>query len=388
MQWFLKINVIKNKITNKLRLNQNFYIDKLITKFNLILNHTAKTTQIFLSYEILQKHQNQTSFQKIHAYQQRVEFINFAAIIIRIDVAFAIFKFSKFFINFFSFHMKCVNRIIRYFVAKKLNIEFNFDFNAINQMFVINSNVLFVDDFDIKHNSQNYAFKFFNDLINWKIFKQKTIIINSIEVELLILSTTIKKYIWWNRFFEKINLMLNFKTFIQCDNFMTIKIFITNRLIIKFKHVNIHKHWLRQKISNDQIAITWMFNTIIFVDEFTKSLITQRHKKFIKLLNLIDSVVRFENVFMNHFKKKYVDLNKLSLMRHENTKEIKWLTQKPLIMIIEMLLINKKTWSNFPSIKLRSFSFSIYTFCKNSLVHVANIHSFFPSQFVPHSADS
>ena len=268
LQWFLKINIIKNKIIDKLRLNQNFYVDKLITKFNL--NHTTKTSQILLSCEILQKHQNHVLFQKIHVYQQRIEFINFATIIIRIDVAFA--------------------------------IKFNFNFDAINQMFVINSNVSFVDDFDIKHNSQNFAFKLFNELIDWKIFKQKTMIINSIEVELLILFATIKKFIWWNRFFDEINLKLNFKIFIQCDNFQTIKTFVTNRLIIKFRHVDIHKHWLRQKISSDQIAITWMLNTIILIDELTKSLITQRHEEFIKLLNLIDSIVRFENAFMNHFK--------------------------------------------------------------------------------------
>ena len=169
-------------------------------------------------------------------------------------------------------------------------------------MFVTSSDVSFVDDFDIRHNSQNFAFKFFNELIDWKIFKQKTMIINSIEIELLTLSATIKKYIWWNRFFEKINLMLNFKIFIQCDNFQTIKIFVTNRLIIKFKHVNIHKHWLRQKISSDQIAITWMLNTIILIDGFTKFLITQQHQEFIRLLNLIDSIVKFENALMNHFK--------------------------------------------------------------------------------------
>ena len=161
----MKINIIKNKIINKLRLNQNFYVDKLIIKFNL--NHTTKTSHIFLSYEILQKHQDQTSFQETHVYHQQVNFINFAAIMIRVDVAFAIFKFSKILINLSAFHMKCVNRIIRYLIAKKLNIEFNFDFfNAINQMFVINSNVSFVDDFDIRHNSQNYAFKLFNDLID------------------------------------------------------------------------------------------------------------------------------------------------------------------------------------------------------------------------------
>lgn len=194
LQWFLKINVIKNKVTNKLKLNQDSYVDKLIIKFNL--NHTAKTPQIFLSYEVLQKHQGQVSFQEIHVYQQRVDFINFATIIIRIDVVFATFKLSKFFINSSAFHMKCVNRIIRYLTAKKLSIEFSLDLNAINQMFVVNSNALFADDFDTRHNSQKYAFKLFNELIDWKISKQKTIIINSTEAELLALSATAKEYIW------------------------------------------------------------------------------------------------------------------------------------------------------------------------------------------------
>jgi hypothetical protein len=132
----------------------------------------------------------------------------------------------------------------------------------------------------------------FHDMMNWKANKQHTITINFIEVKLLVLSITEKKWIWWMRFFKAIHFDWDHLFFIQCENMQVIKILITNRLIIKFRHVNIHQHWMRQKIIKRKIRIEWMFIIKIFVDELIKFLFRQRFEKFIHLLYMIK---KFEN---------------------------------------------------------------------------------------------
>lgn len=78
---------------------------------------------------------------------------------------------------------------------KNLAIKFDvwvFDSQII---FLASSNVLYANNSLIRYSSQGYAFNLFNNIIDWKTIKQKTMTTNSIEVELLAISTTEKELI-------------------------------------------------------------------------------------------------------------------------------------------------------------------------------------------------
>ena len=176
--------------------------------------------------------------------------------------------------------MKSINRVLKYLDhTKNLVIEFsaesdhtNSHHSEMNKIFLISSDVSFADDSKTRHNSQEYVFKLFNDFIDWKSFKQRTIITNFTEIELLTISSIEKELIWWERFFETIHFRIDHKSIIECDNSQTIRVLINNKLVIKLRHVDIHKHWLRQKIVSDKIEIEWVSTIKILVDELTKIL--------------------------------------------------------------------------------------------------------------------
>jgi hypothetical protein len=146
----------------------------LINKFNISLDDKTLDSPLF---SINQRFENQTNIglikyqkiatpQQIQAYQQRVESINFAAVITRSDVAQAAFKLSEFLINPSKFHMKSANRTLKYLRhTKKLAIEFNTKSDA-HTTFLASSDASFVDDIETRFSSQEYAFKLFNELID------------------------------------------------------------------------------------------------------------------------------------------------------------------------------------------------------------------------------
>jgi hypothetical protein len=72
----------------------------------------------------------------------------------------------------------------------------------------------------------------------------------NIETELLILSRIAKKTIWLRRFFESIQYDSMKKLHIRCDNRQTLRVLKKEMLKLdtKLKHVDIHRHWLRQEI--------------------------------------------------------------------------------------------------------------------------------------------
>ena len=287
IQWFLDIRIVWDRKSRKLSFCQNFYINKLIFKFHI--KTIYKTSDASLFTEKFRKNIEQAIAEQILAYQQRIEFINFAAVTIKSDIAQAVFKLFEFFTNFSKHYLFVVDRLFRYLIhTKKFFIVFDFEIHDSKTVFLKFSNAFYDDDIYIRHSSQNYCFRLFNDMIDWKISKQKTVIINFIETKLLTISNAIKKLLWWKKFFDSIKFKLNSEIKIQCDNIQTIRVFThdSSQFIIKFRHVNIHKHWLKQKIQKQTIFIIWISSSTIIVDDLTKTLSSQRHIKFVRHLSL------------------------------------------------------------------------------------------------------
>jgi hypothetical protein len=215
LKWFLSIHVIRRRIKRLLFLSQKSYIDKLIIKFNI--NMTFKTSSTLLHEDETIRNEKHIISQKIISYQQRVESIDFAAIITRSDVTHAASKLSKFLTNSSKIYSNMTNRTLKYLDhTKKLIIQYVDHIQNLkkNNIFFVSNDAFFADDLIIRYSSQDYDFKLFNDMMYWKTNKRHTITISSTEVELLALSATEKEWIWWTRFFEAIHLDLDHLLFI------------------------------------------------------------------------------------------------------------------------------------------------------------------------------
>ena len=139
----------------------------------------------------MMKNKETPTLQQIRAYQQRVGSINFATIITRSDIFFAALKLSEFFINSSTYHIEQVDRVFRYLVhTKNYAFVFNGEVSNLNTIFLDSSDVSFADDLNIRQSFNDYCFKFFDGMIDWKIIKQRTVTISSIEAELLVMSMT------------------------------------------------------------------------------------------------------------------------------------------------------------------------------------------------------
>ena len=267
LEWFLGIQISRKRETGLLWLSQQSYIEKIISKFNVSINLENKGPATPLPYGSgmqLVRNSGQATNQEIHAYQQIVGSINFAAVITRPDVAFAASKLSEFLTNPSKCHSEAAIRTLKYLGhSKTLTIWFNSsdffgnsDHSSSDQtIFLASSDASFADDPATRYSSQGYGFKLFSGMIDWKASKQKTVTTSSTEAELLAISSAGKELIWWTRLFQEIKLDLQMMPNIQCDNRQTIRALTENKLVTKLRHVDIHKHWLRQEIAKDRIKI-------------------------------------------------------------------------------------------------------------------------------------
>jgi hypothetical protein len=216
--------------------------------------------------------------------------LNFAAIIFRLDIVFATAKLAQFLKNSNSNHVVIANRVIVYLNdIKNFVIEFS---KKSSKIFLCANDAAFADDELIKKSSNDYLFKLYDDSIDWRTIKQITMITFSIETKLLTLSRIAKKTIWWKRFFESIRFDSMKKLHIRCDNRQILRVLKKEmlKLDIKLKHVDIHKHWLRQKIQTNRINVNWCSTAEMSADDFIKMLSRQKHEKFLRQLHLIDII--------------------------------------------------------------------------------------------------
>jgi predicted nucleotidyltransferase len=109
------------------------------------------------------KHENSNS-QRVYVFQQKVKILNFAAIIFRLDIIFAIAKLAQFLKNSNSNHVMIANKMIVYLNdTKNFVIEFSEKFSEI---FQCASDATFADDELIRKDSNDYLFKLYHDLID------------------------------------------------------------------------------------------------------------------------------------------------------------------------------------------------------------------------------
>lgn len=288
IEWFLGIRITRDRELQRMSLCQDSYIDKLISKFNIDMSKPAPRTPL-CHYRPMTKYEGVATPQEIHAYQQRVGSISFSAITTRPDVAQPSSKLSEFLTNPSPYHMEQANQTLHYLGGTK-TYAIVFDGQAANPdtIFLGSSDASFADDIDTRRSSSGYCFKLFNGMIDWKATKQKTVTTSSTEAELLAMSMAANTKMWWDRFLEAIQMDVGGRTHIECDNRQTIRAFThpTAQLTTKLRHVDIHRHWLRQEVQKGTITIQWTPTNSILADGLTKALPPQKHQKFVKLMGL------------------------------------------------------------------------------------------------------
>jgi hypothetical protein len=221
-------------------------------------------------------------------YQQKVGSIIYPSYITRPDIAWIAGKLSSFMMNPSSAHMQAADRVILY-LYKTRHLAIRFQYDEKTKPVMAASDASFADNED-RRSSGGYIFQLFGGPIDWSAKKQGTVTTSTTEAELLALSEAAKQLFWWRRFFEAIGFdPEQGKYSIDCDNRQTVRAVTKNEAFqTRLRHVDIHNHWLREKVLNREIDIEWIPTNNMVADGLTKALPTEKHKEFMKQLNLVD----------------------------------------------------------------------------------------------------
>ena len=123
----------------------------------------------------------------------------------------------------------------------------------------------------------NIEVKPFGSPVDWRALRQHTVTTYTTEAELLAVSEAAKSLIWWKRVFAAIGFNPKHQMQIRCDNkqIMALLSKEDHHVCLKLQYVDIHQHWLRQKVQKGSITVNWVPVTVssnmsILVDYLTE----------------------------------------------------------------------------------------------------------------------
>ena len=271
LNWFLGV---RDKLTRKIWLCQDSYLEKIAHRYHLEERKPARTPLPTFN-DTLSKYEGKASAQDIHLYQQKVGSIQYATTITRPDAARASSKLAEHLLNPSPAHMDAADRVISYlYGTRTLAIEYSPD--GANCEF--SSDAAFADTEDRK-SSEGYLFKMFGGAVDWRASKQKIVTTSATEAELLAISNAARETYWWKRFFKDVGLELDTpKPTILCDNSQTVGLIEKEEpnLKTRLRHVDIHHHWVRQESQNNNIHVQWTPTSQMPADGLTKALVYQK----------------------------------------------------------------------------------------------------------------
>jgi hypothetical protein len=233
----------------------------------------------------------------IHQYQRKVGSSIYPAVISRPDIAFPASQLSRFMQNPSPAHMVAADQLIQYLWGTRfLAIQFDGHIDEAKQ-FILASDASFADNSIDRKSTQGFIMMLFGGPIAWRSSKQSIVTGSSTESELLSFVNTTKEGMQAFRVFRDMQLDLNTKLKVYCDNKQALRMITSSNAATRtaLKHVDVPHLWIRQEYQHGFVEAEYMPTNEMPADGLTKALPRQKLEAFIEQLGLVDIKIIIDN---------------------------------------------------------------------------------------------
>ncbi|MCO5579082.1 hypothetical protein L7F22_032934 [Adiantum nelumboides] len=131
-----------------------------------------------------------------------------------------------------------------------------------------------------------YVFTLAGGPISWRSKRQSTVASSSCEAEYRAASDAVKEAIWIGNFLKELNLQVKLPYIIYCDSMAAIDASRKPKESEKLKHLDIQDHFVRHKVEEGIITLTYINTNNNAADFLTKSLQMDKHYNCCSMIGL------------------------------------------------------------------------------------------------------
>jgi len=131
-------------------------------------------------------------------------------------------------------------------------------------------------------------FSFGSGAVSWNSKKQPTVALSSTEVEYRGAAIAACEVVWLQKLLSDLGQLMDAPIVIYCDNISSILLVNNPVYHARTKHIEVHYHFIREKILAKEIDLIHVSTEDQVVDIFTKALGTDKLRKFRKMLGVVE----------------------------------------------------------------------------------------------------
>ncbi|KAH9726925.1 hypothetical protein KPL70_008466 [Citrus sinensis] len=201
------------------------------------------------------------------------------------DISYAVGVMSRYMQNPKKSHLEAVRRVLRYV---KSTIDYGLLYKkGGNCKLVGYCDADYAGDHDTRRSTTGYMFTLGSGTISWCSKRQPTVSLSTTEAEYRAAAMAAQESTWLIQLMNDLHQPVDYAVLLYCDNQSAIRLAENPVFHARTKHVEVHYHFVREKVLQEEIEMRQVKTDEQIADLFTKSLSVGKFEHFRRQLGVI-----------------------------------------------------------------------------------------------------
>ncbi|KAM1753554.1 hypothetical protein ACFX12_006125 [Malus domestica] len=202
----------------------------------------------------------------------------------RPDISYAVGVMSRYMQNPKKPYLEAGRRILRYV---KSTIDYGLLYKKGEDCKLVGyCDTDYVGDHDTRRSTTGYLFKLGSGTISWCSKRQPTMSLSTTEAEYKAAAMAAQENAWLVQLISDLHQPVDYSVPLYCDNQSAIRLAENPVFYARTKHVEVHYHFIREKVLQEEIEMRQINTDEQVADLFTKGLSTGKFEKFRRQLSM------------------------------------------------------------------------------------------------------
>ena len=287
LHYFLGVNVRQNFKTGKIWIGQSSYAQAVLKKFGME-NCKPAATPVATGTKLLKATEDSEIFDAT-LYQSAVGMLLYLCGWTRPDITFAVSNAARFCSRPSKEHWVAVKRILRYLKGTiNYGLMYSRSSKSDDKMMIGYSDADWAGDVNDRKSTSGYLFMVSGAPISWKSKKQTCVALSTAEAEYIALAFATQEVTWLRELFKDLHNEQTKPTIIHEDNQAAMCIAESPQYHSKTKHIDIKYHYVREKVLDNTIILTYCPTNEMLADMLTKALSKEKFAGLRKMIGVTE----------------------------------------------------------------------------------------------------
>ena len=251
------------------------FIDKILAKFNLAAAHPVSLPVLKgtprLSREASPSSPAAVAAMSSFPFREAVGCLMYAALTVRIDIAFMAGQLAQFCQNPGMDHWTAATRVLRYLKATRNHGLCFGGKDAIDNVLVGYSDADYAGDPTTRRSTSGYVFILNGAAVTWSSRKQPIVALSTMESEYIAASDSTREAVWLRRLLDDLGEQQREPTLLRCDNESAIGLAYNPLAHKGSKHIEVRYHYIREQVTCGNVEVVHVRTQNQFADVLTKA---------------------------------------------------------------------------------------------------------------------